>query len=151
MSLDVYLNLEGAPVQAGVGSGIFVRRNGATVEVSREEWDRDNPGIEPVTYVGERESSEVYSRNITHNLGRMAGAADLYKALWRPDENGIDTAAQLIAPLTDGLMRLRDDPEKFKLLNPENGWGNYEGLVAFVADYLAACERFPAAKVSVWR
>lgn len=35
------------PVES-CGSGIFVRRNGATVEVSREEWDRMNPGREPV-------------------------------------------------------------------------------------------------------
>ncbi len=30
------------------GSGIFVRRLGTTVEISREEWDRLNPGREPV-------------------------------------------------------------------------------------------------------
>ena len=29
-------------------SGIFIRRNGATVEISQEEWDRLNPGREPV-------------------------------------------------------------------------------------------------------
>ncbi len=30
------------------GSGIFVRRYGANVEISREEWDSLNPGREPV-------------------------------------------------------------------------------------------------------
>ena len=30
-----------------VGSGIFVRRNGATVEISEEEWRQKNPGREP--------------------------------------------------------------------------------------------------------
>ena len=34
------------------GSGIFVRRNGATVEISREEWDAMHPGEEPVTVIG---------------------------------------------------------------------------------------------------
>jgi DNA replicative helicase MCM subunit Mcm2 (Cdc46/Mcm family) len=29
------------------GSGIFVRRNGATVEITEDEWYRDNPGREP--------------------------------------------------------------------------------------------------------
>lgn len=33
-----------------IGSGIFVRRNGTNVEISREEWDRMNPGREPVVY-----------------------------------------------------------------------------------------------------
>jgi hypothetical protein len=31
-----------------VGSGIFVRRNGANVEITEEEWERLNPGREPV-------------------------------------------------------------------------------------------------------
>lgn len=37
------------PVEREVcGSGIFVRENGATREITREEWDRRNPGREPV-------------------------------------------------------------------------------------------------------
>lgn len=32
----------------GCGSGIFVRRLGATVEITEEEWYRLNPGREPV-------------------------------------------------------------------------------------------------------
>jgi hypothetical protein len=34
------------------GSGIFVRKNGATVEITREEWDREHLGQEPVTFGG---------------------------------------------------------------------------------------------------
>ena len=36
------------PIKESVGSGIFVRRNGATVEISEEEWQRENPDREPV-------------------------------------------------------------------------------------------------------
>lgn len=68
----------------------------------------------------------------------MAVEAGIYEHLWRPDEIGITKAAQLIAPLRDGLERLMTDPERYKKLNPSNGWGDYEGLVAFVADYRAA-------------
>ena len=32
----------------GCGSGIFVRRHGAVIEISREEWDCLHPGEEPV-------------------------------------------------------------------------------------------------------
>lgn len=35
-----------------LGSGIFVRENGATVEVSEEEWARRCPGREPVRVRG---------------------------------------------------------------------------------------------------
>lgn len=38
------------PCTEDVGSGIFVRENGACIEISREEWDRRNPGREPVIY-----------------------------------------------------------------------------------------------------
>lgn len=149
MSLDVYLEFPSDVARAH--SGIFIREDGAMREISREEWDERCPGRDPVIFRASEESQEVYWRNITHNLGRMADAAGIYKALWRPDENDITTAAQLIDPLTDGLMRLRDDPVKFKALNPENGWGDYDGLVNFVQDYLQACISHPTATVRVSR
>ena len=95
--------------------------------------------------------SEIFSGNITHNLGEMAVAAGIYEALWRPDELGITTAHQLIKPLRYGLARLRGDPEKFKAHNPENGWGSYDGLMRLVVEYLAACEESPDATVKVSR
>jgi hypothetical protein len=97
------------------------------------------------------ENGEVYSGNITHNLGAMADAAGLYICLWRPDEIGITLAGQLIRPLQDGLARLQSDPETYRALNPVNGWGSYEGFVDFVVEYLAACIAFPEAEVFVSR
>ena len=107
---------------------------------------------EPVTVVpGVQDPTEVYWANITHNLNTMAEAAGLYRYLWRPDEIGVTKAKELIEPLTAGLMILKNDPERFKKYNPSNGWGDYEGLVRFVEDYLKACWRFPEAAVRVWR
>lgn len=93
----------------------------------------------------------VHSANITHNLGKMARAAGLYEVLWRPEENGFEFAAQLIEPLRDGLQQLLENPEKFKALSPDNGWGTYSHLVKFVRDYLDACIEYPDAQVEVWR
>lgn len=42
-------------------------------------------------------------------------------------------------------------PDKFKKLNPANGWGDYDGLLAFVAAYLEACMEHPDATVRVSR
>jgi hypothetical protein len=94
---------------------------------------------------------EVYWRNITHNLNRMADEAGIYKHLWRPDEIGVSRAGDLIQPLRDGLAVLESDPERFKQFNPANGWGSYEGLVDFVREYLAACEANPDAEIEVSR
>lgn len=152
MSLDVYLETDAPPTSPKSGSGIFIRREGATVEISREEWDRENPGREPVAVAADGDADTcVYTSNITHNLNKMAGAAGIYHHLWRPDEIGITRAKELIEPLTEGLARLRAEPETFKIHNPENGWGNYEGLVSFLTSYLDACKACPEANVRVSR
>ncbi len=95
--------------------------------------------------------TQIYSANITHNLGKMADEAGIYKHLWRPDELGITKAAELIEPLRDGLRRLIDERDRLREFNPENGWGSYEGLVSFVREYLAACEDNPDATVEISR
>jgi hypothetical protein len=95
--------------------------------------------------------SELYSSNITHNLNKMADASGIYKALWRPDEIGVTTAAQLIDPLAAGLAALESDPAKYEAFNATNGWGLYEHFVPFVRAYLEACRQHPYASVRVWR
>jgi hypothetical protein len=92
-----------------------------------------------------------YERNITHNLAQMAEEAGIYKHLWRPDEIGITQASQLIEPLREGLDKLKCFPERFKPFNPENGWGDYEGLLDFVSEYLRACIQYPDAIAKVSR
>lgn len=96
-------------------------------------------------------SEEVFEANVTHNLAKMAAESGIYGHLWRPEEVGVETAANLIEPLTEGLALLRSDPERFKKLNPSNGWGSYDGFVSWVERYLEACKENPDAKVSVWR
>lgn len=95
--------------------------------------------------------TQVHRGNITHNLVQMAAAAGIYEALWRPEENGITTAAELVPLLEAGLSRLRAAPDEFKKHNPPNGWGSYDGLVQFVSEYLVACQENPDAKVTAWR
>jgi len=95
--------------------------------------------------------AEVFDFNITHNLTPMAEAAGLYKAMWRPEELGIKLAGDLIPILAQGLLLLEDHPEKFIALNPENGWGDYEGFFRCVRRYLAACKDHPDAEIRVCR
>lgn len=93
----------------------------------------------------------VYDANITHNLNKMAGAAGIYKHLWRPDEIGITKARELIEPLTAGLAKLNADPGYFEQFDSPNGWGMYKHFVPFVEKYLAACVENPDADVRVSR
>lgn len=97
------------------------------------------------------QETEVYERNITHNLGAMAEAAGIYKHLWCPEELEIKAARDLIKPLEKGLQWLADNPEEAKKHNPKNGWGDYNGLVNFVSDYLGACKQYPDANIWIHR
>jgi hypothetical protein len=121
----------------------------------------------------------LYSANITHNLGRMAEEAGIYRALWHPEElrdpmkaarihelqaserwNEIDAiratlpmprAHDLIAPLRAGLALMKGDPPRFRAFEPDNGWGTFRDFIPWIEDYLAACDAHPDARVEVSR
>lgn len=94
---------------------------------------------------------EIYSNNITHNLGKMATEAGIYEYLWRPEEVGISTAQQLIEPLKKALSNLVENRGHFQQFNSPNGWGTYDNFLLFVEDYLNACIANPEASVIVDR
>lgn len=150
MSLDVYLKIENTQKQ-NTGSGIFIREEGQVKEIGYEEWAKRFPAKEPIVLQSQEITDTMYKANITHNLAKMAEEAGIYYYLWRPEEIGISVASQLIEPLESGLNLLRDNPERFKVFNPANGWGTYDGLVGFVTEYLDACKKYPDAVVSTWR
>jgi hypothetical protein len=102
-------------------------------------------------WLTETRPTTVYESNITHNLGRMAEAAGIYKCLWRPEELGITRASELVELLEQGLATLKAQPEKFRQHDAPNGWGRYDHLVRFVEHYLEACRANPDAEVRTCR
>ena len=102
-------------------------------------------------YLTATRPTEVFWANITHNLNKMAEAAGIYEALWRPEEIGITQAGQLIEPLSVGLEKLKADPMYYCQFNAVNGWGTYENFVPFVEKYLEACRENPDAEVRACR
>ena len=132
MSLSVYLITEKPQIKKA-SSGIFVRENGQTKEITQEEWNTKNPNKAPVIFEQEEiETREVYYANITHNLNIMATEAGIYEVLWRPYKlrEGSDfsdedydkemefedlqkiQAKELIEPLRQGLHNLKSNPKK---------------------------------------
>ena len=99
----------------------------------------------------EEKEEGVYGANITHNLNRMAMACGIYEVLWRPEEINITEASQLIEPLSEGLRKLKGNPDYYKTFDSPNGWGLYIHFVPFVENYLNACIEYPEAKISVSR
>lgn len=97
------------------------------------------------------DGDEYYSRNITHNLGRMAEAAGVYKVLWRPEENGFKTGKDCIEVLSKGLIELLTHKDRYEAMDSPNGWGLYKDFIPFVQDVLVACAEFPDARVHACR
>ena len=99
----------------------------------------------------------VYDNNITHNLSKMASEVklsnglSLYDVLWRPDEHELELAEDIAELLDEGWNILLSEPDRFRQLNPENGWGNYDNLCRFVYEYRNACWEEPDATVEVCR
>lgn len=93
----------------------------------------------------------VFDANITHNLGLMADAAGIYKHVWRPEEVGVKTAADMIEPLRAGITLMENNPKRFMAFDADNGWGLYDQFVPWLKKYLAACEENPTATVEVSR
>lgn len=83
--------------------------------------------------------------NYTHNLAPMLREAGY------PGWQALNGAP---ASESGGMLRkvadtLRADPERFKALNPPNGWGSYEGAISVMERMADACARHPRAHWSV--
>lgn len=153
MSLDVSLTIDTYSKKEKT-SGIFVRENGATVEITEEEYYKrfpDNGEPCKVAHDSGELTDEVFTANITHNLCGMADAAGIYKHLWRPEEIGITKAGQLIEALEKALADMKARPDYYEQFNAKNGWGKYIDFVPWIENYLNACKEYPEATIQVSR
>ena len=107
----------------------------------------------PCPHCGEKipDKDPCYRFNITHNLGKMAGVAGLYEVMWRPEEIGVKYARGAILLLQFGIAYLIVNADECRNLNPENGWGSYEGLLSQAQEYLKFCDMYPDAVIEVSR
>ncbi len=94
---------------------------------------------------------QVYDCNITHNLGAMAAAAGIYGCLWRPEENGIRTAEDMVGLLEAGIAWLETHEAEARAMEPENKWGTYDDFLKFCRNTLSACREYPDATVEASR
>jgi len=89
----------------------------------------------------------LWSRNITHNLSVMAIEGNFYKEVWRPEEVGIVHAREMTSILEKAITELKDNAEKYKSLEAENGWGTLPNFISFLEDYLNAAIMHPTAYI----
>lgn len=41
------------------------------------------------------------------------------------------------------------EPDRFRAMNPANGWGDYEGALGYLRDLAAACAAHPKARIAI--
>ena len=93
----------------------------------------------------------VHDDNITHNLGKMADEAGIYKHVWRPEEIGVKLAYDLIEPLERAITDMKARPAHYKQFDAPNGWGTYDDFLPWLERYLKACKENPDADIEVSR
>jgi hypothetical protein len=140
MSLDVYLTTPRAETPRAKLAVDMLVKNGFEDFAYEIEARHDT-----------RTYDTLYEANYTHNCGEMAELAGIYSAVWRPEENGITKASQLIPVLKAGIEEMESNPAKYEAKNPENGWGSYRTFLPWLRRYLCACQDFPDSDVSVSR
>ena len=91
-----------------------------------------------------REEAEIGWWNFTHNTNRMIReAAD---PDWWDSLNGLP-GAEGKALLERIITGLEADPERYRAMNPPNGWGDYGTLLKVLREMRGAV---PADEVTVW-
>jgi hypothetical protein len=94
---------------------------------------------------------QVAHLHLTHNLNKMAELSYLYKPIWRPDENGITFASQMIQYLEAGIDKLEKNPDFYIKIQPSNGFGSYHSFLKVCREYLDICKEYPDAIIDVCR
>lgn len=57
-----------------------------------------------------------------------------------------DIGEKVLAVITN----LKADPDRYRSMNPPNGWGDYDGLVREFESFLQAIEAHPNARIGCW-
>jgi hypothetical protein len=90
---------------------------------------------------------EIFSRNITHNVAPMWRKAGVWRALY--ESEGM-LAGDLVECLEKGVTDMAVHRDEYEMLNPANGWGDYQGALDFLTEFTAECRSNPKAIVHVW-
>jgi hypothetical protein len=90
----------------------------------------------------------LFDENITHNLAPMWSEAGVYDALYNSKGK---KASEIIDVLHQGLIDMENYPDKYKKMNPDNGWGDYDQALIFLRFLCESCKDYPNSIVNVWK
>jgi hypothetical protein len=84
--------------------------------------------------------------NYTSNVSGMWAKALGGQRLRELDNVSAGSAA---AKLSAAVKAMEKDPGEYRKMNPENGWGDYEGALEYLRSLANACEQHPACVIRV--
>lgn len=93
------------------------------------------------------QTHDLWSGNVTHNLVPMWQKAGVYEALYKNDGK---KAKDVLAVVEQGYKDMLKNKETYVALNPENGWGDFDGALKFIREFYEACVQYPESIISVY-
>lgn len=82
---------------------------------------------------------------ITYNVSKMYVEA-MGQSLSAFDGANAGGSIPALRKCVDEML---SNPEKYKAMNPANGWGNYEGALSYAQKLLHECEKKTTATINV--
>ena len=58
-------------------------------------------------------------------------------------------AVDAIPILNRGIRKMKENPGRYRAMNPPNGWGDYEGALELLEWMLRKCEQYPSIEITV--
>ncbi|MFJ5625436.1 hypothetical protein ACIQD3_22665 [Peribacillus loiseleuriae] len=83
--------------------------------------------------------------NYTYNVSKM------YRVAMGISLSELDgqKATDVIPMIRKGVDEMLANPEKYRAMNPPNGWGSYEGALDYIQKLLHECEKNPDSIIRV--
>lgn len=80
--------------------------------------------------------------------GRYNGTGESRPSGGLPGLSGLP-CADAIPILREGIAYMNANANEMRTMEPENGWGSYEGALSYLCKILAACEQHPRGILAV--
>ena len=84
--------------------------------------------------------------NYTHNVSKMWREAGCYEALYQSHGK---LAKHIVDDVELAVKEMAANPDKYRAMNPQNGWGNYDGALEMLQEICNALQRYPLAIVFI--
>lgn len=85
--------------------------------------------------------------NYTSNVGPMWRDA-LQGRLLREFHGS--PCSEAAGPLAEAVKRMENEPERYKLMEPSNGWGDYDGALTYLRRLAEMCAEHPKCYIQIY-